>query len=70
MTKRELSKYSGLSRPTIDNILNDKSTLLNKDIILFVMSFSEFDFKDRVKRVKEFMEDEKQIQSEESDSDS
>ena len=70
MTKRELSKYSGLSRPTIDNILSDKSTLIKKDVILFIMSFTEFEFTDRVKRVKEFMEDEKQIQSEESDSDS
>jgi DNA-binding transcriptional regulator LsrR (DeoR family) len=49
MTKQEASKAMGISRPTLDAYLKDKE---KRNIVLFVMSFTAWEFFDRLSRIK------------------
>jgi len=51
MTKKELSDVVGLSRPTIDKKIKEKNNFA--DVLIFVKSFSLFDYVDKVERIKD-----------------
>ncbi len=53
MTKKDLSAIVGLSRPTIDKKIKEDSNF--RDMLYFIISFSLFEYKDRVDRVKKYM---------------
>ncbi len=50
MTKKELSDVVGLSRPTIDKRIKEKNNFAYT--LLFIKSFSLFDYNEKVERIK------------------
>lgn len=51
MTKVETAKVLNISRPTLDLYLKDNSD--ERNYLLFIMSFSLWEFNDRIARIKE-----------------
>ncbi|MBL0721877.1 MAG: hypothetical protein JJV88_04800 [Sulfurovum sp.] len=49
MTKMELSKIIGVSRPTIDEMITNNKTAL---IMKFILSFESWELMDRIERSK------------------
>lgn len=50
MTKTELCEVLNISRPTLDKKLKEDS-----EMYLFLISFTKFEYLDRIKRVKEML---------------